>query len=197
MKKEKCLNILCPLNKWDCIPIREFLKLISQILIPLMIGTFTLVIALQQHNLNKENRKKDLDIADRNRQQQFQIDEQRRAQELALDEARRLQDLSIAENYQRDLVFNQYIRDLTNILLENNYFLSRSILNLIIRPKTLTILRQLDPSRKVLLIKFLYESKMLRTDYENIRVDLTDADLNGIQFNQIHIQNLSLPSKHQ
>jgi hypothetical protein len=47
-------------SKCDCRSIRKILKLISQILIPLMIGIFTLVIALQQHKLNKENRKNDL-----------------------------------------------------------------------------------------------------------------------------------------
>jgi len=55
------------------------------------------------------------------RTQQYQLDEQRRAQELALDEARRTQDLSIADNKQRDSVFNIYIRDLMNLLLGNNF----------------------------------------------------------------------------
>jgi hypothetical protein len=66
------------------------------------------------------------------------------------------------------------------------------MLTSIIRPMTLTVLRQIDPPRKVLLIKYLYESKMLRTDFGDLRVDLTDADLNGIQLNQIQMRNLSL-----
>jgi len=159
----------------------------------LMIGIFTLVIALQQHNLNKENRKNDLEIAKQLCEQLYKIDEQRRAQELSLDEGRHIQDLSIANNKQRDLVFNNYIRDLINVLLNNNYVLNRAMLNSIIRPVTLTILRQLDPSRKVLLIKFLYESKMIRTNHEEIRVNLTDADLNGIKLGHIDMKNLSLP----
>jgi len=179
-------------KRCNCVSIREILKLISQILIPLSIGTFTLVISIQQHNLNKENRQKDIEIAKQLRKQQYELDEQRRTQELALDEARRSQDLSISENKQRDSVFNVYIRDLTNLLLENNYQLTRPMLNLIIRPMTLTVLRQLDSTRKVLLIKFLYESKMLRTDHENMRVDLTDGDLNGIHLDSIQMDYLSL-----
>ena len=178
--------------KCNCISIRELLKLISQILIPLMMGIFTLVIALQQHRLNKQNRMKDQDIANQLRTQQYQLDEQQRAQELALNDARRTQDLAIADNKQRDAVLNMYIRDLSNLLLVNNYILNRPMLNSIIRPMTLTVLRQLDPLRKVLLIKFLYESKMLRTDYENIRVDLTDADLNRIRIGRIQMRNISL-----
>ena len=103
-------------KRCNCVSIREILKLISQILIPLSIGTFTLVISIQQHNLNKENRQKDIEIAKQLRKQQYELDEQRRTQELALDEARRSQDLSISENKQRDSVFNVYIRDLTNTI---------------------------------------------------------------------------------
>lgn len=175
-----------------CASIREILKIIAQILLPLMIGIFTLVVALQQHSLNRENRKNDYEIAQKHRQQQYTINEQERKQEITLNQIEYLQDLSIADNKQRDLVFNNYIRDLTNLLLNNNYILNRHILNIIVRPMTLTVLRQLDPIRKVLLIKFLYESKMLRTDSESNRIDLTNADLNGIQFKQIQLKNLSL-----
>ena len=172
--------------------IRDLLKIIAQVLIPLMLGVFTVVIALQQHNLGKENRQKDLEIADRNRLQEYQINEQHRKQEFTLDEAHRNQDLSIADNNHRDSVLNTYVHDLTNLLLRNNYNLSRPLLNSIIRPMTLTVLRQLDPSRKILLVKFLYESKMLNTNFEETRVDLSDADLNGIKFGPIRMQNLSL-----
>ena len=181
-----------PTKRCQHVSIREFLKIIAQILVPLMIGTFTVVIALQQHNLAKENRKKDLEIAQQLREQQFTLDEQRRAQELALDEARRTQDLAIADNQQRDAVFNAYIRDLSNLLLISDYVLTRPMLDSIVRPMTLTILRQLDPGRKALLLKFLYESKMIRTDWQETRLDLTDADLHGIALDQQTMKNLSL-----
>ncbi|UJR23913.1 hypothetical protein I4U23_026885 [Adineta vaga] len=157
-----------------------------------MIGIFTIVITLQQYSLNKENRQKDLEIADQLRQQQRHLDEQRRIQEFKLNEARRHQDLSIADNKQRDTILTNYIRDLTKLLIQKNYVFNRALLYSILRPMTLTVLRQLDPSRKVLLIKFLYESKMLRTDYENQRLDLTDGDLIGIHLSYISMRNLSL-----
>ncbi len=108
------------------------------------------------------------------------------------DEVRRIQYLSIADNNHCDSILNTYVCDLNNLLLRNNYNLSRPLLNSIIRPRTLTVLHQLDPSWKILLVKFVYESKMLNTNYEETRVDLSDADLNGIQFGQIRMQNLSL-----
>ncbi|UJR24867.1 hypothetical protein I4U23_006236 [Adineta vaga] len=195
MAKENPTYVISDQNKKCCrsISVRELCKIITQILIPLMIGIFTIVITLQQHYTGKENRKKDLEIAAELRQQQLRLDEQRRSQELALDEARRAQDLSIADNNHRDSVFNIYIRDLSNLLLINNYNLSRPLLNSIIRPMTLTVLRQIDSSRKILLLKFLYESKMIRTDFEDTRVDLSDADLSHIHFGAIHMQYLSLP----
>lgn len=174
------------------VSIRELLKVIAQILVPLMIGTFTVVIALQQHNSAKENRKKDLEIAQQLRDQQFQLDEQRRAQEFQLDEARRSQDLAITDNQQRDAVFNAYIRDLSHLLLISDYVLTRSMLDSIVRPMTLTVLRQLDPTRKVLLLKFLFESKMISSEYPDTRLDLTDADLNGIDLDRQPMKNLSL-----
>lgn len=174
------------------IGMQELLKMMAQILIPLMIGTFTVVIALQQHNLAKENREKDIEIAQQLREQQWSLDEKRRKQELELDEARRQQDLAIAENNHQDSIFNVYIRDLSDLLLMNKFNLSRSLLDSIIRPMTLTILRQLDPSRKLLLLKFLYESKMLRADYEQSRLDLTDADLRDMVFGPNRMPHLSL-----
>lgn len=174
------------------VSIQEFLRLTAQILVPLMIGTFTIVMALQQHHFGKENRQKDLEIAVQHRQQQFQINGQRRKQELLLDETRRSQDLVIADKYHRDSVFNVYIRDLTGILIRNKFHLNRRLLDSVIRPMTLTILRQLDSSRKVLLLKYLYESKMLQTNFDETRVDLSDADLDHIRIDQIRLHNLSL-----
>lgn len=172
--------------------IRETLKVIAQILVPLMIGTFTVVIALQQHNTAKENRKKDLEIAAQLREQQYQLDEQRRSQEFQLEEARRTQDIEIALNKQRDSVFDSYIRDLSHLLLISNYQLTRSMLNSIVRPMTLTILRQIDPPRKVLLLKFLYESKMIRRDEKSSLLDLSDGDFNGIRLEKLSMTNISL-----
>lgn len=179
-------------SKCNLVTIREFLRLTAQVLVPLMIGTFTIVMALQQHQFGKENRQNDIEIARQHRQQAFEINEQHRKQEILLDETRRSQDLSIADKYQRDSVFNSYIRELTGILLRNKFELNRPLLDSVIRPMTLTILRQLDSSRKVLLLKFLYESKMLQTNFEETRVDLTDADLDHIEINEIHLHNLSL-----
>ena len=172
--------------------IRETLKVIAQILVPLMIGTFTVVIALQQHNTAKENRKKDLEIAARLREQQFQLDEQRRNQEFQISEARRSQDIAIALNKQRDQVFDSYIRELSHLLLISNYRLSRSMLDSIVRPMTLTILRQIDPPRKSLLLKFLYESKMIRRAEGNFLLDLSDGDFNGVRVEKISMANLSV-----
>ena len=155
-------------------------KILAQVLIPLMIGIFTTVIALQQHQSNKDNRENDLQIATKLREQQVELDQFRREQEFSLDQARREQDLVIAEDKHLDSIVNVYIRDLSDLFLGQHFNLSRALLDLIIRPMTLTLLRQIDASRKVLILKFLYESRMLRADFEDTRLDLTDADLRGV-----------------
>ncbi|CAF4301824.1 unnamed protein product, partial [Adineta steineri] len=79
------------------------------------------------------------------------------------------------------------LEKVSQLLLNHQFNLSSNIRKSIIRPKTLTTIRQLDATRKTLLVKFLYESSLLlrrETDDDSISnekdVDLSDANLNGI-----------------
>ena len=171
---------------------RDCCKVLAQILIPLMIGIFTTVVAVQQHQSNRDNRENDLQIARQLREQQARLEQFHRQQERSSDQARRVQDLAIAEDKHLDSILNVYIRDLSALFLHNRFNLSRALLDLIIRPMTLTLLRQLDGSRKVLLLKFLYESRMLRADFQETRLDLADADLRGVAFGFHRMPYLSL-----
>ncbi|CAF1139824.1 unnamed protein product, partial [Didymodactylos carnosus] len=52
----------------------------------------------------------------------------------------------------------------------------------LVHAKTLTALRQLDPKRKVYLVKYLYECKLIaRAAYSSV-IDMYDADLNNVDF---------------
>ncbi|CAF1181015.1 unnamed protein product [Adineta steineri] len=104
-----------------------------------------------------------------------------------LEGIKREQDLHIAEAIQQDTVLNAYLEKVSQLLLNHQFNLSSNIRKSIIRPKTLTTIRQLDATRKTLLVKFLYESSLLlrrETDDDSISnekdVDLSDANLNGI-----------------
>ncbi|CAF1215870.1 unnamed protein product [Adineta steineri] len=151
---------------------RIIIKACSTAIVPLMIGTLTLILAYQQHYQGIQNRQTDLQIAKTQEQ---------------LEGIKREQDLHIAEAIQQDTVLNAYLEKVSQLLLNHQFNLSSNIRKSIIRPKTLTTIRQLDATRKTLLVKFLYESSLLlrrETDDDSISnekdVDLSDANLNGI-----------------
>ncbi|CAF1185632.1 unnamed protein product [Adineta steineri] len=150
------------------------IKACSTAIVPLMIGTLTLILAYQQHYQGIQNRQTDLHIAKTQEQ---------------LENEKRQQDLHIAEAIQQDTVLNAYLEKVSQLLLSQQFNLSSNTLKSIIRPKTLTTIRQLDATRKTLLVKFLYESSLLmRHETVDSRckssdkqdVDLQDANLNGI-----------------
>ncbi|CAF1215781.1 unnamed protein product [Adineta steineri] len=151
---------------------RIIIKACSTAIVPLMIGTLTLILAYQQHYQGIQNRQTDLHIAKTQEQ---------------LENEKRQQDLHIAEAIQQDTVLNAYLEKVSQLLLNQQFNLSSNTLKSIIRPKTLTTIRQLDATRKTLLVKFLYESSLLlksKTSDNSVLhgqdVDLQDANLNGI-----------------
>jgi uncharacterized protein YjbI with pentapeptide repeats len=139
-----------------CKPIFRF---ISAIFIPLLLGAFTIILTLQQESIAKGNREVDLRIADEDHQQNIElnIDQQRNGQLVG------------------------YIREVSDLLLENNFSLNRQILTSIVRPKTLAVLRQLDVTRKAYLIRFLHESRLISISNSSF------LNLAGANLSHIHI----------
>ena len=156
------------------------IKILSAIFIPLCIGVFTIVSTLQQTTIAENNRLKDLHIANETRHVDQKIADDQRDQELLLAAESRNKDRDLASENRRESVLNEYVRNIADLLLTKNHSLSIRIKEHVIRPKTLTALRQLDNHRKGLLILFLYESKLLIRE-EN-PIDLSRGDLNSIVF---------------
>jgi uncharacterized protein YjbI with pentapeptide repeats len=170
--------------------IRDILKLVSSVLIPLLIGIATVILAIVQQEIAQENRKNDLIIANERRIQDLyvanetrnteqRIAEEQRAQELILSEARRTQDRELNADIQREAVLVDYFRKMIDLYLSNNLSFTLEIRHsLIIRVKTLIALRRLDSVRKELLFQFLFESHLIAID-EN-PINLVGADLDGL-----------------
>ncbi|CAF1422646.1 unnamed protein product [Adineta steineri] len=79
--------------------------------------------------------------------------------------------------------FENYINDISKLLLDTKFNRSNPEHLLHIRVKTLTVLRNVDAHRKRDIVLFLYESRLLRSDVmPNERLSLKDADLNGLEF---------------
>jgi len=136
---------------------KSIFQFISAVFIPLLLGAFTIILTLQQESIAKGNREVDLRIADEDHQQNIElnIDQQRNGQLVG------------------------YIREVSDLLLENNFSLNQQILTSIVRPKTLAALRQLDVTRKVYLVLFLHESRLLSISNSSF-LNLADANLSYI-----------------
>ncbi|CAM2707641.1 unnamed protein product [Rotaria socialis] len=167
--------------------LKDSLKFISSLLLPLVLGVFTLVITMQQQQLAKQQREQDRVSADRQREQDRNLSELQRVQEKNLND----------ERYQNE-VLNNYIKEMAKSLNENDGSLTKNeVTATVARVKTLNIFRQLDAKRNIQIIRFLYEAKQLDKSQENDSLDLSTAELCHMDFresaiNKKKLNNLSL-----
>jgi len=139
-------------------------KLLLSISVPLMIGIFTLVTTFQELQSNRQAREQELKIA-------------------LYDGGR---EYSMAEELRREIVFDQYLRDISDLLkqkITNNLTDEDLILA---RVKTLTTFRQLDTKRKEYLLQFLYDSNLIKmSSISAYLLDLSGINLNNITFHSL------------
>ncbi|CAF4337123.1 unnamed protein product, partial [Didymodactylos carnosus] len=151
----------------------EWIKLISTILVPLMIGVFTIVTTVQQIQTDGQNRLKDIQIAYDQRQH----------------------DLFLASESRREYLFDKYLNDVSYYvqLGENR----SSTDKITIHSKTLAVFRQMDPRRKGDVIRSLLEQKLIYWQ-SNDQFDMSDSDLSYTEFDQmvtldgLRLENLRL-----
>ena len=118
-------------------------------------------------------------------------------QQDAAAKAMREQDQQQADETNRRIIFKEYIDDMKELLLKENFNENIEQSLLYIRIQTLTVLRHLDSERKRDLILFLYENHLLTHD-RHPRLDLVGADLNGLSLTKspsqpCHLASLYLP----
>ena len=151
---------------------------------------------LEDRQLAREQREQDLNISHEQREQDKQIAKLQRDQEIKLAEEKLAHDKMLAEEKLRDELFAKYMNDIIQLLKETNGSLTNDPMTaFIVRVKTLTIIRQLDPIRNTHLIRFLYDANQLTNGANPI--DLSDAELDGINMSMAstfrqEIHNLSL-----
>ena len=158
----------------------NILKAVSSAFIPMMIGIFTIVLALQQHQLGIKNRQNDLAIAE----------------EQCKEEARRRQhDLNMADKLHMDNIFSTYITEICQLLLTSDSNGNRTIRYSVIRAKTLIVLRQIDTSRKLLVIQFLFEIGLIQWNrVEKSSEILCEADLQSLRLGNEDMETIRLRS---
>ena len=122
------------------VTLTQALKSTSSLLLPLMLGIFTVVITINQQNAAKQQR----------------VDDQKAA------EANRRVEREIATERYRDDILDAYIKDMGELFEKHNgSLISNQVPMTLARAKTLNILRQLDPQRNIRVIRFLHESEQL------------------------------------
>ncbi|CAF1666319.1 unnamed protein product [Rotaria sp. Silwood1] len=98
---DKAINTEYFRSTIDCrccfgLTVKDFLIFISQLLLPLVIGIFTVVITLDQRNENRIQRYEDRRLAEQQRQQDLNISRQQRLEDRELAKDQREQDLNIS-----------------------------------------------------------------------------------------------------
>ncbi|CAF4149467.1 unnamed protein product [Rotaria magnacalcarata] len=160
--------------------LKDVLKFISSLLLPLTLGVFTVIITVQQHEVVKQQREQD-----------------RRSSELQREQEKHLND----ERYKNDRL-DSYIKEMGKLLEKHDgSIISSDVGTTLARVKTLNIFRQLDPQRTARVIRFLYEAKQLTDTRENRSLDLStaelfDADFRNSSINKKKLNNLSLTSMY-
>ncbi|CAF2113607.1 unnamed protein product [Rotaria magnacalcarata] len=140
--------------------------------------------------IEQQRQDKDIQIANQTRLHQIEIEETRLKQERQLEEDRRAADFRATENRQMDTYLAAYLKEMSDFLLAENFTLKNSRLAIVLRAKTITVLRQLDSKRKAHVIQFLYEAELLRNNENSL--DLSGAELNNIDLSGRKLDLISL-----
>ena len=155
--------------------INDCLQLVSSLLLPLALGVFTMVITFQQQKAAQQQRDEDRYAA------HLQRERDQNASDLQRELERNLTD----ERYKND-VLDTYIRDLSTLLKDGDGSLTKNdVIATVAAIKTLNTFRQLDPTRNNRILRFLHETKALSRTNNSVQLDLSSAELYGIDFRML------------
>ena len=152
----------------------DWLTLLSSILLPFAIASFTIVITMQENNEQRENREHDLIIA-------------------AL---RRQQDQHIAEQHRNETLLSNYLRDILNLILKYGHQLDDHKARKTASTITLTALQRLNTEKKKFIIRYLYRRTFIDQTESDQPFTLKGADLSNIELTNHLIINDHLTKKY-
>lgn len=114
-------------------------------------------------------------------------------------------DIQIATEQQHEAALQNYLETISGLLLNNKLIQSNQgdAVREVARVQTLTTLRRLDPTRKGILLRFLYESGLIggvrESGSSNIMptiLSLSGADLTGINLSGTDLNGVNLSGTH-
>jgi uncharacterized protein YjbI with pentapeptide repeats len=101
---------------------------------------------------------------------------------------------AIALDKQREELLQDYLDRMSELLLKNRLRSadSNAEVRYIARARTLTVLYRLDADRKGSLIRFLYESGLIRKEDMGNFLDLSEADLSNVNLSGVTLADVNL-----
>ena len=158
-------NLKITKRKWPSVI--KIIKLLAAILVPLMIGIFTVVTTMQESKTARLQRETEM--------RQRAIDALKTKEQQERDDIR-------ANEIRIQNIYDTFMKEMSSIVLKDNINLTIPEI-LFTRSKTLLTLEQIDTKRKWYLIKFLYDSQLLYTNTFGMRyIDLAGVDLSNVKF---------------
>jgi len=149
----------------------DIAQLVIALLVPLTIISYTIIDNNTERSIAQENRFQDLKIADE----------------------RHGQSLVLLEEEQEEATLVHYFDSLAKLLERNRHLINQTN---IARFKTLNAFAQLKPKRKLLLIRSLIENRLIRVHDKGPFLDLSLADLNGLDLSNNVLDNNELICIH-
>ncbi len=152
----------------------DWLMLIGVLAIPIAVAFGTLLISLQQTQSSQQT-----------------------------SERQHQTDIQIANDQQQESTLQVYLDNMSNLLLNHQLLESKHAgdeVRVVARSWTLTALRRVDPTRKQVVLKFLYEAGLIG-GYDSTQgsgkrrdaiVALNDADLSGVKLGVVNLSYVNL-----
>jgi hypothetical protein len=160
---------------------KTLFQFLSSLLLPLMLGVFTVVITFQQQATARQQCLEDRNDSRLQREQELIIARYQREQELKIAEMQRETQKNSMKDQYRDQVLVAYFKEIGKMLKEENRSLTANWLSSTrARGKTLNTIRQLDGPRNSQIIRFLYEAGQLTATNESVPLDISTAELINI-----------------
>jgi Pentapeptide repeats (8 copies) len=113
-------------------------------------------------------------------------------QQAKIENQRAQAERELAEKRAQDEALQAYLDQMSTLVLED---LNDPGIRTLMRARTLTALRRLDPSRKEVVMQFLLEAELLHSfTYADPIIELNNAELNGVNLNGANLSGADLES---
>ena len=187
---------------------KNFLRILAAIVVPVTLGGFLLTLSILQYNSARRDRKEDLNNAewrrneDLRRASELRREDQQQANNARAGDLRRFevqrreernesriqreQEWKIIMAKYQDTVLRDYLKDMGDFLKKTNgSFTSNPLIRTLARVKTLNALQQLDGSRQVQIVRFLWEIERIIPNNDVLMRMMSTAELTNIDFQDV------------